>query len=100
MVPCDPSIFGREASAPPWPDARLPPRCWASGLGAAECGFRRSQRGVIADTDATQKKRIAERYSAGDTRAELAREYEVSEPTIWRALNPFCENGRGVRRYS
>jgi DNA invertase Pin-like site-specific DNA recombinase len=36
--------------------------------------------------DAGQKRKIAERYSNGETMAELAIEYEVSEPTIWRAL--------------
>ena len=36
--------------------------------------------------DASQRRRIAERYAAGETMAELAREYECSEATIWRAL--------------
>ena len=31
----------------------------------------------------------AERYARGETMAELAQVYAVSEPTIWRALNPF-----------
>jgi arylsulfatase A-like enzyme len=31
----------------------------------------------------------AERYAKGETMAELAEVYGVSEPTIWRALNPF-----------
>jgi DNA invertase Pin-like site-specific DNA recombinase len=40
--------------------------------------------------DPGQRRKIAERYSAGETMAELAREYEVSEPTIWRVLQgPF-----------
>jgi DNA invertase Pin-like site-specific DNA recombinase len=38
--------------------------------------------------DAGQRRRIAERYSAGETMAELAREYECGEATIWRALQP------------
>ena len=34
-----------------------------------------------------QRRIITERYAAGDvTMAELAREYRVSEPTVWRAL--------------
>ena len=37
--------------------------------------------------DASQRRRIAERYAAGETMAQLAREYECSEPTIWRALS-------------
>jgi DNA invertase Pin-like site-specific DNA recombinase len=36
--------------------------------------------------DAGQKRRIAERYANGETMAELATVYEVSEPTIWRVL--------------
>ena len=36
--------------------------------------------------DAGQRRRIAERYAGGETMAELAREYECGESTIWRAL--------------
>jgi DNA invertase Pin-like site-specific DNA recombinase len=36
--------------------------------------------------DAGQKRKIAERYAAGETMAELAREYDCGEATIWRAL--------------
>ena len=36
--------------------------------------------------DPSQLRRIGERYSAGETMAELAREYEVGEATVWRAL--------------
>jgi DNA invertase Pin-like site-specific DNA recombinase len=36
--------------------------------------------------DPSQRKRIAERYAAGVTMAELAREYDCGEATIWRAL--------------
>jgi DNA invertase Pin-like site-specific DNA recombinase len=36
--------------------------------------------------EASQKRKIAERYAAGETMAELAREYECGEATIWRAL--------------
>jgi DNA invertase Pin-like site-specific DNA recombinase len=36
--------------------------------------------------DAGQRRRIAERYANGETMAELAAVYEVSEPTIWRVL--------------
>src|SRR5215831_3517329 len=40
--------------------------------------------------DVTQKRKIAERYAAGETMAELARDYEVGEATIFRALQgPF-----------
>jgi hypothetical protein len=37
--------------------------------------------------DAGHRKRIAERYAAGETMADLAREYECGEATIWRALH-------------
>jgi len=36
--------------------------------------------------DASQRRRLAERYAAGETMAELAREYECGEATVWRAL--------------
>jgi DNA invertase Pin-like site-specific DNA recombinase len=40
--------------------------------------------------DPSQKRTIADRYGKGETMAELAREYEVGEATIWRAINgPF-----------
>jgi hypothetical protein len=43
--------------------------------------------------DAGQKRKIADRYAAGETMAELAREYEVGEATIFRALRlePIAE---------
>jgi hypothetical protein len=37
---------------------------------------------------ASQKRKIADRYAASETMAELAREYECREATIWRALQP------------
>ena len=40
--------------------------------------------------DAGQKRKIAERYAAGETMAALAADYEVGEATIFRALQgPF-----------
>lgn len=36
--------------------------------------------------DVEQRRKIAERYAAGETMAELARDYECGEATIWRAL--------------
>ena len=36
--------------------------------------------------DHGQRRRVAERYAAGETMAELAREYDCGEATIWRAL--------------
>jgi DNA invertase Pin-like site-specific DNA recombinase len=45
-----------------------------------------------------QKRMIAERYAAGETLAELAKEFEVSDPTIWRALNPDGKAEKGKPR--
>ena len=40
--------------------------------------------------DVGQRRKIADRYAAGETMAELAQKYEVGEATIWRALQgPF-----------
>jgi DNA invertase Pin-like site-specific DNA recombinase len=44
--------------------------------------------GRPSSLDAGQRRKIAERYAAGETMAELAAEYEVGEATIWRALQP------------
>ena len=59
-----------------------------------EEGIRRAKRkgtkfGRPNALDPSQKRMIADRHAAGETMAELAREYEVGEATIWRALNPF-----------
>ena len=56
-----------------------------------EEGIERAKRkgtkfGRPSALDAGQGRRIAERYTAGETMAELAREYECGEATIWRAL--------------
>ncbi len=46
--------------------------------------------GRPSSLDVGQKRKIAERYAAGETMAELARDYEVGEATIFRALQgPF-----------
>jgi DNA invertase Pin-like site-specific DNA recombinase len=42
--------------------------------------------GRKAKLDASQKLKIAERHAKGETLADLAIDYEVPEPTIWRAL--------------
>src|SRR5215831_9514161 len=36
--------------------------------------------------DASERRKIAERYAAGETMAALARAYKVGEATVWRAL--------------
>jgi DNA invertase Pin-like site-specific DNA recombinase len=61
-----------------------------------EEGIRRAKRkgtkfGRPEALDPSEKRMIADRHAAGETMAELAREYEVGEATIWRALNsPFA----------
>jgi DNA invertase Pin-like site-specific DNA recombinase len=42
--------------------------------------------GRPARPNAKQRAMIAERYAGGATMADLAREFEVGEATIWRAL--------------
>ena len=42
--------------------------------------------GRKAVLDATERRVIAERHASGATMAQLAREYECGEATIWRAL--------------
>jgi DNA invertase Pin-like site-specific DNA recombinase len=43
--------------------------------------------GRPAALDAGKRRKIAERYAAGETMANLAAEYECGEATIWRALH-------------
>jgi DNA invertase Pin-like site-specific DNA recombinase len=58
-------------------------RCQAGIDRAKAQGKKFGRRSVL---DAGQRKRLAERYAAGETMAELAREYDCGEATIWRAL--------------
>jgi DNA invertase Pin-like site-specific DNA recombinase len=58
-------------------------RCVA---GIARAKAKGTKFGRPAALDAGQRKRIAERYAAGETMAELASEYDCGEATIWRAL--------------
>jgi DNA invertase Pin-like site-specific DNA recombinase len=57
-------------------------------LARTEVGIARAraQGNRPAALDAGQKRKIAERCNKGETMAELAADYGVSEPTIWRAL--------------
>jgi DNA invertase Pin-like site-specific DNA recombinase len=50
--------------------------------------------------DVGQRRRIADRYRKGETMAELALEYDVSQPTIWRALNPLRPAPGGGRLHA
>jgi DNA invertase Pin-like site-specific DNA recombinase len=38
--------------------------------------------------DASKRRKIAERYAAGETMESLARDYDCGAATIWRALRP------------
>jgi DNA invertase Pin-like site-specific DNA recombinase len=58
-------------------------RCQAGIDRAKAKGTKFGRRSVL---DASQRKRLAERYAAGETMAELAREYGCGEATVWRAL--------------
>ena len=58
-------------------------RCQAGIDRAKAKGTKFGRRPVL---DASQRKRLAERYAAGETMAALAREYDCGEATIWRAL--------------
>jgi DNA invertase Pin-like site-specific DNA recombinase len=58
-------------------------RCQAGIEAAKAKGTRFGRKSAL---DAGQRKRIAERYSTGETMAELARDYDCGEATIWRAL--------------
>jgi DNA invertase Pin-like site-specific DNA recombinase len=54
--------------------------------GIARAKAKGTKFGHPAVLDPSQRKRISERYAAGETMAELATEYEVGEATIWRTL--------------
>ena len=54
--------------------------------GIAKAKTKGTKFGRPSALDVGQRRHIAERYAAGETMAELAREYECGEATIWRAL--------------
>jgi DNA invertase Pin-like site-specific DNA recombinase len=61
-------------------------------MARTQAGIQRAkERGVAfgrpTKLNAKQRRMVAERYGAGETAAALAREFEVGEATIWRALN-------------
>jgi DNA invertase Pin-like site-specific DNA recombinase len=57
--------------------------------GIAKAREQGKQFGRPTKLDAGQRRIIAARYQKGETLAQLAAEYEVSEPTIWRVMRPF-----------
>jgi len=60
-------------------------RCQAGIERAKAKGTKFGRSSVL---DVSQRRKIAERYAAGETMAELARDYDCGEATIWRALRP------------
>ena len=54
--------------------------------GIARAKAKGTKFGRKAKLDPGQKRKIGERYASGETMAALAIEYDVSEPTIWRAI--------------
>jgi DNA invertase Pin-like site-specific DNA recombinase len=61
-------------------------------LSRTQAGIQRArERGVAfgrpTKLNPKQRRMIAERYAAGETAAALARQFEVGEATVWRALN-------------
>ena len=66
-------------------------RCQAGIERAKAKGTKFGRTSVL---DAGQRRKVAERYAAGETMAELARDYGCGEATIWRALQgrPFSES--------
>jgi DNA invertase Pin-like site-specific DNA recombinase len=54
--------------------------------GIAKARAKGKKFGRPSALDAGQRRKIAERYANGETMAELAREYECGEATIWRTL--------------
>jgi DNA invertase Pin-like site-specific DNA recombinase len=56
--------------------------------GIAKARAKGTKFGRPSALDVSQRRKIAERYAAGETMAELAREYDCGGATIWRALQP------------
>jgi len=59
-------------------------RCEEGIKRAKAKGTKFGRRSVL---DASQRKKLAERYAAGETMAQLAADYGCGEATIWRALH-------------
>jgi DNA invertase Pin-like site-specific DNA recombinase len=65
-------------------------------MARTQAGIQRAkERGVAfgrpTKLNPKQRRMIAERHAAGETMAALAREFDVGEATIWRALNPTAD---------
>jgi DNA invertase Pin-like site-specific DNA recombinase len=55
--------------------------------GIAKARAKGTKFGRTAALNVGQKRKIAERYAAGETMTDLARDYECGVATIWRALS-------------
>jgi DNA invertase Pin-like site-specific DNA recombinase len=55
--------------------------------GIAKARAKGTKFGRSSALDVGQKRKIAERYAAGETMTDLARDYECGVATIWRALS-------------
>ena len=55
--------------------------------GIAKARAKGTKFGRPSALDVGQKRKIAERYTAGETMTDLARDYECGVATIWRALS-------------
>jgi hypothetical protein len=90
-----PASSPRGPSLPAWPNGRADRNAAASSLVCTEAGIARDRDqgkkfGRPSALDVGQKRKIAERYAAGETMAQLATDYDVGEATIFRALQaPF-----------
>jgi DNA invertase Pin-like site-specific DNA recombinase len=62
-------------------------RCQA-GIDRAKAQGKQFGRKPVLDNG--QRRKIAERYAAGETMRELALDYACGEATIWRALRPVA----------
>jgi DNA invertase Pin-like site-specific DNA recombinase len=72
-------------------------------MSRTQAGIQRAkERGVAfgrpPKLSAKQRQMIATRYADGETAAALAREFEVGEATVWRALNPPLADARSQRQ--
>ena len=69
---------------------------WAATVAAAAARGKGVTFGRPTKLNAKQRGMLAERYAKGETMAALAREFDVSEQTVWRALRSSPGESRGA----
>jgi len=69
---------------------------WAATVAAAAARGKGVTFGRPTKLNAKQRGMLAERYAKGETMAALGREFDVSEPTVWRALRSSPGESRGA----